>query len=135
MHRLQLIEKSVRTRVVIEEEAGSQDEAPTGRALNETEASQRRLWSARGKLIALSVAIAAAGLTAAAVIRFSTPAQPETTTAQPQTLATLPLKPDAAKSIAVLPFKTLGIRDNDDYLKLGLADALITRLGNAFSKL
>lgn len=32
------------------------------------------------------------------------------------------------RSIAVLPFKQLGARDMDDYLGLGLADALITRL-------
>ena len=34
------------------------------------------------------------------------------------------------RSIAVLPFKSLGLLEGDEYLGLGLADALITRLGN-----
>ena len=34
------------------------------------------------------------------------------------------------KTIAVLPFELLGAAANDEYLGLGLADALITRLGN-----
>ncbi|HJU54765.1 MAG TPA: tetratricopeptide repeat protein, partial [Pyrinomonadaceae bacterium] len=33
-------------------------------------------------------------------------------------------------SIAVLPFKAIGAESEDEYLSLGLADALITRLGN-----
>lgn len=32
-------------------------------------------------------------------------------------------------SIAVLPFKSIGTESNDDYLRLGMADALITRFG------
>lgn len=35
-----------------------------------------------------------------------------------------------AESIAVLPFKYLGAEESDEYLGLGLADAIITRLGN-----
>ena len=34
------------------------------------------------------------------------------------------------KSLAVLPFKTIGVRSDDEYLGLGTADALITRLAN-----
>lgn len=34
------------------------------------------------------------------------------------------------RSIAVLPFKSLGVEDSDEYLGLGMADALITRLSN-----
>lgn len=34
------------------------------------------------------------------------------------------------KSIAVLPFKTIGETSDNEYLSLGLADALITKLGN-----
>ncbi len=38
----------------------------------------------------------------------------------------------ALRSIAVLPFKTIGTTGNDsDYLGLGVADALITRIGNS----
>jgi DNA-binding winged helix-turn-helix (wHTH) protein/TolB-like protein/Flp pilus assembly protein TadD len=33
-------------------------------------------------------------------------------------------------SLAVLPFQTLGAKQSDQYLGLGMADALITRLGN-----
>jgi TolB-like protein/Flp pilus assembly protein TadD len=34
------------------------------------------------------------------------------------------------RSLAVLPFQTLGAKRGDEYLGLGMADALITRLGN-----
>jgi DNA-binding winged helix-turn-helix (wHTH) protein/TolB-like protein/Flp pilus assembly protein TadD len=44
------------------------------------------------------------------------------TSKQPETVATV-------KSIAVLPFKPLGADASDEYLGLGLTDALITRLG------
>jgi DNA-binding winged helix-turn-helix (wHTH) protein/Tfp pilus assembly protein PilF len=37
---------------------------------------------------------------------------------------------NSRRSLAVLPFTTLGGEDVDDYLGLGMADALITRLGN-----
>ena len=38
--------------------------------------------------------------------------------------------PAEIRSIAVLPFQTLGAKRSDEYLGLGMADALITRLGN-----
>lgn len=34
------------------------------------------------------------------------------------------------RSLAVLPFETLGVKAEDEYLGLGMADALITRLGS-----
>ena len=37
---------------------------------------------------------------------------------------------EAIRSLAVLPFQTLGAEPSDQYLGLGMADALITRLGN-----
>ena len=37
---------------------------------------------------------------------------------------------EAVRSIAVLPFKSLSTDDEDEYLWLGMADALITRLSN-----
>jgi TolB-like protein/Flp pilus assembly protein TadD len=40
----------------------------------------------------------------------------------------LPLRP--LRSLAVLPFTALGAGEADEYLGLGMADALITRLGN-----
>jgi TolB-like protein/DNA-binding winged helix-turn-helix (wHTH) protein/Tfp pilus assembly protein PilF len=39
-------------------------------------------------------------------------------------------EPVAIRSLAVLPFQTLGAKRGDEYLGLGMADALITRLGN-----
>ncbi|HEU4875587.1 MAG TPA: winged helix-turn-helix domain-containing protein, partial [Pyrinomonadaceae bacterium] len=39
-------------------------------------------------------------------------------------------KPLAIKSIAILPFKPLGEESGDEFLSLGMADALITRLSN-----
>jgi DNA-binding winged helix-turn-helix (wHTH) protein/tetratricopeptide (TPR) repeat protein len=36
----------------------------------------------------------------------------------------------AIRSLAVLPFQTLGAKAGDEYLGLGMADALITKLGN-----
>ncbi len=45
-------------------------------------------------------------------------------------VAALPETAAAMKSIAVLPFMTLGMGPESEYLGLGLADALITQLGN-----
>jgi TolB-like protein/Flp pilus assembly protein TadD len=62
------------------------------------------------------VALAAvAGLARLAVRRWSTSNQQEAV---------------AIHSLAVLPFQTLGAKTGDEYLGLGMADALITRLGN-----
>src|SRR6185369_8043342 len=36
----------------------------------------------------------------------------------------------AIRSLAVLPFKLLGVDANEEYLSLGIADALITKLSN-----
>ena len=41
----------------------------------------------------------------------------------------MPAKVTEVKSMAVLPFKTLKVNPDDEYLGLGLADALITQLG------
>src|SRR5450755_2600319 len=38
--------------------------------------------------------------------------------------------PAEIRSLAVLPFQTLGAKPGEEYLGLGMADALITRLGN-----
>lgn len=40
------------------------------------------------------------------------------------------VKPVAVKSVAVLPFKPLGAGEDDQFLGLGMADVLITRLGS-----
>lgn len=41
-----------------------------------------------------------------------------------------PASSDAVKSIAVLPFKTIDSAERDESLELGMANAVITRLGN-----
>ncbi len=41
-----------------------------------------------------------------------------------------PLPPPSPRSIAVLPLAPIGIAPSDDYLGLGIADALITKLAN-----
>jgi DNA-binding winged helix-turn-helix (wHTH) protein/tetratricopeptide (TPR) repeat protein len=51
------------------------------------------------------------------------------TAARAAAVPSAPLEPRSAPSLAVLPFRDLG-KDRDDYLGLGMADALITRLGN-----
>ena len=43
---------------------------------------------------------------------------------------TLDVMPLAVRTIAVLPLKTMGNEGTDDYLGIGVADALITKLGN-----
>jgi TolB-like protein/Flp pilus assembly protein TadD len=48
----------------------------------------------------------------------------------PPPIAPAPRTDQTITSIAVLPFKSLGADSSDDYLGLGLADALITRLSN-----
>jgi TolB-like protein/DNA-binding winged helix-turn-helix (wHTH) protein/Tfp pilus assembly protein PilF len=44
--------------------------------------------------------------------------------------STLQAPPSEPRSIAVLPFRPLGLDSRNEYLGLGLADALTTRLGN-----
>src|SRR5205085_9253572 len=50
--------------------------------------------------------------------------------AGPAPAAAVPTMPAAAKSLAVLPFTSLGGVEADQDLGLGMDDALITRLGN-----
>lgn len=68
--------------------------------------------------VAVTVLAVGAWLIRAALIPRRGP-----TTAQPE-------GPVAIHSLAVLPFQTLGARHGDEYLGLGMADALITRLAD-----
>jgi TolB-like protein len=61
----------------------------------------------------------------AAAVRSSPPAAVEIGTASMRREAALPMR-----SLAVLPFTSLTPGGFDEYLGLGMADALITRLGN-----
>jgi TolB-like protein/Tfp pilus assembly protein PilF len=69
-----------------------------------------------GKVLLAVVALAAlAGLARFAVRRWTANNQQEAV---------------AIHSLAILPFQILGAKNGDEYLGLGMADALITRLGN-----
>jgi DNA-binding winged helix-turn-helix (wHTH) protein/TolB-like protein/Tfp pilus assembly protein PilF len=69
----------------------------------------------RSKFIVATSALIALGLLVVALWIFNKP-KPATTL--------------SIKSIAVLPFKPLGASSGDEYLELGMADALITNLSN-----
>lgn len=71
----------------------------------------------RPALLILGFFILAAGL--AVAIHFATSNRPNE-----------PAQASAFKTTAVLPFKLIGEESGDEYLKLGMADALITKLSN-----
>ncbi len=70
------------------------------------------------RMILIAVMILGASLISLRVFR-----PPVTVTSQTQ-------GDPAIRSLAVLPFQVLGAKSRDEYLGLGMADALITRLGN-----
>jgi DNA-binding winged helix-turn-helix (wHTH) protein/TolB-like protein len=90
---------------------GSEKEPP---AASHGPKAQRR-WGTG--LTVLIISLIVAGL-AIAVYHFAGPVDPK-----PSTSA-------ASKSIAVLPFKIIGEEEGNQYLSLGMADALITKLSN-----
>src|SRR5204862_137534 len=75
----------------------------------------RRLWP-RGTV--LGVSVLSVGLVAA-LLYLWVGSRSKQTDARP-----------AVRSIAVLPFKTLGREEGDEYMGPGLADAMITKLAN-----
>jgi TolB-like protein/Tfp pilus assembly protein PilF len=81
--------------------------------------SQRQRSIQRTSLVALLIAFAALAV-AAVVLFYHRGPQVDGTTAK--------LSP--VRSIAVLPFKPLGEGSGDEFLSLGMADALITRLSS-----
>jgi DNA-binding winged helix-turn-helix (wHTH) protein/TolB-like protein len=103
-----VLEKQTRSRVVIEQEHEEETEPLVMRPRAEGSAafSYRGLMS-RPKLLAVS----ALGLALATVIYLIVAGKP------------------AVRSIAVLPFKPM-VEGGDQYLELGMADALIIRLSN-----
>jgi len=119
-----VVEKHTLTRVVTLEEEETADEPvadaqlPGQRLLGAGKGKRPR---ARWKVVAGALCLlAVAGLLALYRPWQREAAKPEAgVVAQPR-----------LNSIAVLPFKAIGAESADEYLSLGLADALITRLGN-----
>jgi DNA-binding winged helix-turn-helix (wHTH) protein/TolB-like protein/Flp pilus assembly protein TadD len=74
------------------------------------------------KAVRWSVLVAALCLGALLILVRVIPRRGSTTNQSQETVA--------IRSLAVLPFRTLGAKNGDEYLGLGMADALITRLGN-----
>ena len=115
-----VIQRHTIARVVTEEEelangSGVFEPAPEPKALlasGEKEFAQRRI------LALVAVVLLVVGLTLALAYAWSSSKLPET-----KTVATV-------RSLAVLPFKPIGSEEEDAYLGLGMADALITKLSN-----
>ena len=101
---------SVRTRMRMVEEAGTQMGSRAFRLINQI---KRRKISATLLLIILVIAIAGAF----SLFHLASKSKPTQTST-------------ALKALAVLPFRQLNPGSGDDYLGIGLADALITRLSN-----
>jgi TolB-like protein/DNA-binding winged helix-turn-helix (wHTH) protein/Flp pilus assembly protein TadD len=74
------------------------------------------------RIVRLGILVVALALGALLIVAKVVP-RPGTATSQVQ-------EPAAIRSLAVLPFQALDAKRGDEYLGLGMADALITRLGN-----
>ena len=111
-----LVAESVRARVLIEEE----DDSSPGLTEGVTPASALPALSGKKRhTFTILVAGCAALAVALAIYYF----------AHRRTMR--PIQPQQFKSLAVLPFKSLGpTTEEDNYLGLGMADALITKLSN-----
>ena len=114
--------KSIRSHIVIEEETdGAGQETKPAQTFEHSSLKQsqsvNKAFRLRSNRAVLVVSILLIGITLATFVWISSRSKQSITRAP-------------ARSIAVLPFKTLGAQGNDEYLGLGLADALITRLGN-----
>ena len=116
-----MVQQRFSASLVIEEE----EEAPQGEATSETASgeaqtppaiSRFRLRQPPRQVVAVSLLVVVLG---AAIIYFFRPSQAR----QPREVLLI-------KSIAILPFKPLGADGGDEYLGLGMTDALITRLGS-----
>ncbi|MGH9883212.1 MAG: winged helix-turn-helix domain-containing protein, partial [Pyrinomonadaceae bacterium] len=99
--------------------AGQAQELSGAHGRLEGSRAERRTGKRRTRLVALLIAFTALAV-AAAVLFYRRGAQVEGTTSK--------LSP--VRSIAVLPFKPLGEGSGDEFLSLGMADALITRLSS-----
>jgi len=117
-----VIERHTLARIVTEEE----EEEANGRVESESAFEPKALLTTgakdkevnRGRRLALgAIGVLLVGLTLALTQPWSSRKSQGTKTAA------------TVSSLAVLPFKPIGAGDEDDYLGLGMADALITKLG------
>lgn len=133
-----VVENRTRLRVVVKEEESEEEDAETRRHGDaETRRSEdaplvsvaprnRVTMSLFGALPRLRVAVSlvavavAIGLAAVFIALLNRPGQREVSVA----------KPAAFKSVAVLPFKTIGGGAEDEYLGLGMTDTLIAKLSH-----
>ncbi|MCA1616761.1 MAG: winged helix-turn-helix domain-containing protein, partial [Acidobacteria bacterium] len=117
-----VIEHHTIARIVTEEEEeangrGQLEPAAEPRALLTTGAKDKAVYRRRGLALA-AILVIMIGLTLALTYAWTSRKSQETKTAA------------TVSSLAVLPFKPIGAGDEDEYLGLGMADALITKLGN-----
>jgi TolB-like protein/DNA-binding winged helix-turn-helix (wHTH) protein/Flp pilus assembly protein TadD len=121
-----VLERHTLTRVITEEEEqtnGVGDVEPAPKQLPTAAGprrSARRGWGA----VSLSLGLLCLLLAGSAVLYRSRTSEARRSAAANVAGRTAP------RSLAVLPFKTLGAAGDDEYLGLGMSDALITRLGN-----
>src|SRR5688572_20437503 len=117
-----VIERHTIARIVTEED--EEEEEASGREVIESVSEPKALLTTgaknnRRRRLAFAVSLLILiGLTLVFTYAWTARKSEETKTAATVT------------SLAVLPFKPIGARDEDDYLGLGMADALITKLGN-----
>lgn len=117
-----VVEKHTLTRVVTLEDETAEDDRDAIAQVPE----QRLLGAGKEKRTRWKIVAAALCLLAVAgLLALYRPWQREAAKPEASVLGQPQLN-----SIAVLPFKAIGAESEDEYLSLGLADALITRLGN-----
>ncbi len=110
-----VLREQTRTSVIIEEE----DEISTDVEIGITNAPATPSTTNTGRAVTRQTL--AAGLIIIALATLGTFLWRQNRSAQKDSITSI-------KSIAVLPFKTLQVASGDEYLGLGMADALITRL-------
>jgi len=132
-----VLHERTRTRILIEDAKDDEDESIPAQKIigaesqvmrQELAAAQTPRTNRKWPLVALIVCSILLGLTGIVfVVRTlrgssATPSQPES-----RAKHALPSQP---KTLAVLPFKPLVANERDESLEMGMADTLITRLGN-----
>ncbi len=107
-----VIERHTIARIVTEEEEEAEPKALLTTGVKDKAVYRRRRLALAAALVIMM------GLTLALTYAWTSRKSQETKTAA------------TVSSLAVLPFKPIGAGDEDDYLGLGMADALIIKLGN-----
>lgn len=117
-----VIERHTIARIVTEEEEEAQGRGESEPAVESkallTRGEKEKEVSGRRRLALGAVGVLLVGLTLALTYMWSSRKSQGTRTGA------------TVRSLAVLPFKPIGAGDEDEYLGLGMADALITKLSN-----